>query len=477
VLAGSGTAGAYHAGVVKALDESGVKVDVVVGSGAGTVGAVFAALAGGERLHGPAAFWRDVTWSDFYGLRAALRLFVLVLSIGFGVFLLPVLLAVFAGLFFPLFLVADLVAPAWTARMAETLMLVPAALRTPYLGALAAPTFVLSLTAAVWTGVALLRDRRRLVEAFESPLTAVPLERRLRRDLLEVARQSALGDGQVAAGEVGRRCVAALVENLGQPGFRELVLRAADLETGAALSFVLLREPHRAAYLAARGRGRAGGASTVDLGARGYEPLLFPAVLAGLLPAPLAPAVRVTFPRGGLFGAETHRLADGALAGGCGISEALRAGAEQVIVACAVPEEASLPLRRRGPHAAAEGLVATLERQSFERELEQTHRLNRLVETMGHRTEDGSRAWEDPATGRLYRDVAVYVVRPERRALGPLDFDGVLDRTREVLETTDDLVDQGHRDAYRLFLEPVLGAAPDLARPSEHEPEERTLGL
>src|SRR5439155_16945246 len=42
VLAGSGTSGAYHAGVLKALDESGVKLDLVVGSGAGAVAAAFA---------------------------------------------------------------------------------------------------------------------------------------------------------------------------------------------------------------------------------------------------------------------------------------------------------------------------------------------------------------------------------------------------------------------------------------------------
>ena len=35
VFTGSGTSGAYHAGVLKALDESGVKIDLVVGSGVG----------------------------------------------------------------------------------------------------------------------------------------------------------------------------------------------------------------------------------------------------------------------------------------------------------------------------------------------------------------------------------------------------------------------------------------------------------
>ena len=52
VLTGTGTSGAYHAGVLRALDESGVKIDVVVGSGVGTVAAAFAAAAGGPRLYG-----------------------------------------------------------------------------------------------------------------------------------------------------------------------------------------------------------------------------------------------------------------------------------------------------------------------------------------------------------------------------------------------------------------------------------------
>ena len=50
VFAGSGTSGAYHAGALKAIDESGVKVDLVVGSGAGAVAAAFAAVAGGAKL-------------------------------------------------------------------------------------------------------------------------------------------------------------------------------------------------------------------------------------------------------------------------------------------------------------------------------------------------------------------------------------------------------------------------------------------
>jgi hypothetical protein len=61
-------------------------------------------------------------------------------------------------------------------------------------------------------------------------------------------------------------------------------------------------------------------------------------------------------------------------------------------------------------------------------------------------------------TGRRI-DAARVVLRPERRALGPLELDGALDPASEV-EETDDLMERGYRDAYRLFVEPVVGSAP-----------------
>src|SRR5215470_4467783 len=44
VLSGVGTAGAYHAGVLRALHEAGVKIDVVAGRGIGVVSALFVAV-------------------------------------------------------------------------------------------------------------------------------------------------------------------------------------------------------------------------------------------------------------------------------------------------------------------------------------------------------------------------------------------------------------------------------------------------
>ena len=46
LLTGTGTAGAYHAGVLRALQEAGVKIDVMCGRGMGVAGAMLAAIDG-----------------------------------------------------------------------------------------------------------------------------------------------------------------------------------------------------------------------------------------------------------------------------------------------------------------------------------------------------------------------------------------------------------------------------------------------
>ena len=61
VLTGTGTAGAYHAGVLRGLHEAGVKLDVVGGCGVGVIGALFAAIDGAQRLWEEKGFWRAPT--------------------------------------------------------------------------------------------------------------------------------------------------------------------------------------------------------------------------------------------------------------------------------------------------------------------------------------------------------------------------------------------------------------------------------
>src|SRR5262249_43751680 len=160
-------------------------------------------------------------------------------------------------------------------------------LRAPYLAALAVPVFALSVLAVVYLLLGWLRNGRRLAEAFEAPLDARPARKRLADALWEVARGSAISADAPARPEPGRRFVALLAENLGQPGFRELILRVADVETGDVLPFVLLHDAARAAFASTRARGTrsrlVGIPGAVDLREPGHDSLLFDAVIAGLL--------------------------------------------------------------------------------------------------------------------------------------------------------------------------------------------------
>src|SRR5262249_43812230 len=116
--------------------------------------------------------------------------------------------------------------------------------------------------------------------------------------------------------------------------------------------------------------------------------------------------------------------------------------------------------RKRGPRARLDATLATLEAQALVTDLEEAQRLNRIVASLGHRVDDGGRAWEDPATGRLFRQLPLSVIRPMERSVGPGEYDGARDPATEVVQAVSDLMEQGYRDAYRQFVEPVVGASP-----------------
>src|SRR5204863_2001347 len=81
VLTGTGTAGAYHAGVLRALHEAGVKLDVVAGRGVGVIGAVFAAVDGAQRLWDEKGFWHAPAVRTMYGWHTLPRLIVGALAV------------------------------------------------------------------------------------------------------------------------------------------------------------------------------------------------------------------------------------------------------------------------------------------------------------------------------------------------------------------------------------------------------------
>ena len=69
------------------------------------------------------------------------------------------------------------------------------------------------------------------------------------------------------------------------------------------------------------------------------------------------------------------------------------------------------------------------------------------------------------------------MIRPDRRLLAPLDLDGSEDPATEVRTTTADLLELGYRDAYRLFVEPVVGAIPEPKAPAGAEPRPQAVEL
>src|SRR5262249_3106115 len=73
VLTGTGTAGAYHAGVLRALHEAGVKLDVIAAHRVGVVAALFGAVDGAQRLWDEKGFWRAAGVRSFYAWRPAAR--------------------------------------------------------------------------------------------------------------------------------------------------------------------------------------------------------------------------------------------------------------------------------------------------------------------------------------------------------------------------------------------------------------------
>ena len=101
VLIGTGTAGAYHAGVVRALNEAGVKVDLVAGRGVGAVGAMFAAIDGSSGLWESGGVWRNAGVARLYRWRWTLRVVAWLASVALAVLVLPMVALAGAAVAYP----------------------------------------------------------------------------------------------------------------------------------------------------------------------------------------------------------------------------------------------------------------------------------------------------------------------------------------------------------------------------------------
>ena len=93
ILTGTGAHGAYHAGVLRALQEAGVKIDILAGHGVGAGSAALAALDGSARLWEASGIWRSKAAAGLYGWRWPIRAAAVI-----GVVLLAILLTPLAVL-------------------------------------------------------------------------------------------------------------------------------------------------------------------------------------------------------------------------------------------------------------------------------------------------------------------------------------------------------------------------------------------
>ena len=355
VLCGTGAHGAYHAGVVRALQEAGVKIDVVAGQGIGAAAAMLAAIDGGARLWDSDGIWRSPQVQRFYR---------------FKLFRWRRRIRRIAG------------SPLW--RM---------------LGAPFDPNPAIDLfSGAVW----------QLIRGASS-------ETRVPRD-------------------AGRKYAETLAENLGQPGFRELMIVATDLDSRNDVVAAMLREPYRRDFVAPR-QGRERRSEALDLSGLGRDHA-FDIVAAALTPPVAFEPRLVSFAPDGYWRGETHRLCDRPGSIIRLFEELALAGVSQVIVATAVGA-ASAPHRLRASRLDLRG------------------RLGEFI------TASEAATLRDAGEVARLRFDSFYVVCPSHNPVGPFDFGGAYDEASDRRHSTGELMERGYEDAYHQFIEPVVGASGD----------------
>ena len=158
--------------------------------------------------------------------------------------------------------------------------------------------------------------------------------RSIRRSHLGVDSWRRSGRTTVDAAALGRRYAEVLSENLGQPGFRELVVVTTDLDARRDVVASLLAEPYRQSFLAPR-PGRDRRSEVLDLAGVSRDHVI-DVMCAGLTPSQLCDPHLMTFAPDSFWRGETHRLCDRPGSLERLLEEVAEAGATQVIIVTAI---------------------------------------------------------------------------------------------------------------------------------------------
>jgi hypothetical protein len=242
---------------------------------------------------------------------------------------------------------------------------------------------------------------------------------------------------QPAAADLGRRYTELLSENIGQPGFRELILTVHDLDARRDLVFALVAE-HRRRDLVRRPTSRqteARRAELLDLSgvARDY---LADAVAAALAVPIATEPHAMRFAADAYWRGETHRLCDRTGSLLRLVQELASLEVEQIIVVSAAAEAP-------GPHTLAPS------------RLDGRGRLGDYLQS------SEAAALRDACAAVAPHQARLFTISPMHNSIGPFDFAGGFDDRSDRRQPLTELMGLGYEDAYHQFIEPVVGASGD----------------
>jgi len=431
ILIGEGTGTAYLVGVMKALHNAGVRIDVVLGKGAGALVAAFLAIDADSQFGGDDGLLARVGKRRPWQLRPLYKVTLACLALSFAAFLSPALVGLIALLMFPFAALGRFVTesstagsePSWFGYLLE-------AGEPLYLRAMVVPLIVLCAFWLVSWAYALARARR--LPSLPEPYELRSLSALLESSLWQAVRGASSDSRPHDRKELGEAYRKLLSGSWGQRGFRELVFYALDTDSGQEIPFTMLKERFFKKLKASRAGGREWArAEPIDLGNDG-DALLFDALMAALSPSGLVPSVPLKLPLGTTNGGEVHRFSSSLLASGGAVADAVSAGAEQILIVagCTPGERPSGNILERVTEAATRNALAV-----------------------------------ELAEAAEATDLPIFLVHPDKQRLSPYEITGRAQFGNERLDLAV-LMAHGERDAERQFIEPVLGEshpAPDEA--------------
>jgi hypothetical protein len=445
LFTGTGADGAYHAGAMRALQEAGVKLDIVGGRGIGAVSAVLGAVDGSAQLWETGGFWRSAAVRHLYQWRWPFRVLRLLGLATIAALAIPAMVIGLGLIVYPIALVLGMAGLESGSRLIEaflsfvTLAFSPAALPTwiPRLVLLLCTASVIALAGGAFMARARSPLYRRASGSWLWTLLGAPLDATAAiAQATETVWRLLKGGATIETPEpqdLSRRYAELLAENLGQPGFRELLLVVHDLDAHRDLVFGLVRDPFRRALFPPPGALSARRAEAHDL-ASGTQAFTSDVLAAALTVPGVCEARLVRFAAESYWRGETHRLIDRPGSIGRLLEEAAAAGAEQIVIVTAAADPP-------GPHELRPPRLDGLGR-------------------VGEQVASAESAALGDAIRQLHHQFhGLYLIRPSHNPIRPFDLDGAYDEKSDRVQTLDELMQRGYEDAYRLFIEPMLGAS------------------